>query len=208
MGGGNGSPRPESNRVTPRTRRVLDHRGTWARTSSFSRHRGPRELQRKESNLLNDRLTAGCLTIRLRWKNELVRVSKPARESTRLRTRERAFDARFSESRGSLWREPRVPGTGFEPVFLGSEASVLPARRSRSAATTLRNPRRGHTSPVGPEGLEPSPPRLRVECACRLRYGPAWSGGQTQFERLDAVGREGVEPPSLGLKARCSIRLS
>ena len=27
-----------------------------------------RELQRKESNLRDDRLTAGCLTIRLRWK--------------------------------------------------------------------------------------------------------------------------------------------
>jgi hypothetical protein len=29
-----------------------------------------------------------------------------------------------------------VPGTGFEPVFLGSEASVLPARRSRNTSAS------------------------------------------------------------------------
>ena len=117
----NESPRPESNRITPRTRRVLDHREAWARSHAGQRVRGARargrrelqrvvarvekplvsidcrvscrwttdawasgwsrtsislrvgplpsgrELQREESNLRDDRLTAGCLTIRLRW---------------------------------------------------------------------------------------------------------------------------------------------
>ena len=133
-GGRNESPRPESNRITPRTRRVLDHREAWARSHAGQRVRGARaprrrelqrifarvekplfsferrascrwttaacvpregddagasseqrvgveptflvrvgplpsgrELQREESNLRDDRLTAGCLTIRLRW---------------------------------------------------------------------------------------------------------------------------------------------
>ena len=101
-----------------------------------------------------------------------------------------------------------VPGTGFEPVFLDSETSVLPARRSRSVrdeSGVMLERARDTRRPVGPEGIEPSPPRLRVECACLLRYGP-------EHARITAarvgVGREGVEPSSLGVKARCSARLS
>ena len=51
------SPRPESNRIFPLTGRALVH------TSP----EGMPRLQRKESNLRVNRLTAGCLTIRLRW---------------------------------------------------------------------------------------------------------------------------------------------
>ena len=64
-----------------------------------------------------------------------------------------------------------VPGTGFEPVFLGSEASVLPARRSRSAPA-YGPVFRAHVgvaasndAAVGPEGVEPSPTRVRAGCA-------------------------------------------
>ena len=52
------SPRPESNRIFPLTGRALVHTSL----------EGVPRLQRKESNLRVNRLTAGCLTIRLRWK--------------------------------------------------------------------------------------------------------------------------------------------
>ena len=89
------SPRPDSNRILPCTRRVLDlssfagrargarprgarraradgeavRRADSARGGGLlSNHSDDNQLQRKESNLRSDRLTAGCLTIRLRWK--------------------------------------------------------------------------------------------------------------------------------------------
>ena len=83
--------------MTPRTKRVLDHREAWARSHAGQRVRGARasllrvrvrapenfrpsgrELQRKESNLRRDRLTAGCLTIRRRWNEWLVRKVRPS----------------------------------------------------------------------------------------------------------------------------------
>jgi hypothetical protein len=110
--GRNESPRPESNRITPRTRRVLDHREAWAR--SHAEHacgelaartlRAPesfrpsgRELQRKESNLRDDRLTAGCLTIRLRWNIGLARTCN-------VHGRTSSCCAKFSESEGRARR--------------------------------------------------------------------------------------------------------
>ena len=85
-----------------------------------------------------------------------------------------------------------VPGTGFEPVFLDSETSVVAARRSRNEI----GPRALAREPVGPEGLEPSPTRLRGGSAHHYATDPSAS--------FDAVGREGLEPSPLGLKARCS----
>lgn len=81
------------------------------------------------------------------------------------------------------------PGTGFEPVFLDSETSVLPARRSRSEARSRRAGRSGGNRTL----TTPGKSRVRF----RLRYGP-----ECAHER--AVGREGLEPSPLGLKARCS----
>lgn len=80
--------------------------------------------------------------------------------------------------RGPSCEGPRVPGTGFEPVFLGSEASVLPARRSRSRRTARRARartrrrsrvvRRGGRS--GGDRTLTSPGKSRVRF--QLRYGP------------------------------------
>ena len=64
------SPRPGSNRSLPLTGRVLVQ-------SSYEGH----ELQREESNLLGDRLTAGCLTIRHRW-NEISARRRRIAEAT------------------------------------------------------------------------------------------------------------------------------
>lgn len=51
---------------------------------------------------------------------------------------------------------------------------------------------RAEDAAVGPEGVEPSPPRLRAECAGQLRYGPEIA--RHDVERATDVGRQGVEP--------------
>lgn len=78
---------------TPRTKRVLDHREAWARSHAGLRVRGaPRSADRQHGAARSRecsrecarapaegiepsryRLTAGCLTIRLRWKEWLTR---------------------------------------------------------------------------------------------------------------------------------------
>ena len=45
-------------------------------------------------------------------------------------------------------------------------------RRGTHVACDRDERPRSQGAAVGPEGIEPSPPRLRVECACLLRYGP------------------------------------
>jgi hypothetical protein len=133
------SPRPESNRNTPRTRRCSTiekhgHDRTLVSACGELVREGAsssgtvlgcvcrRELQREESNLREDRLTAGCLTSRLRWNERLAR-----------KERDEPRCAKFSESMAARGGPTRglVPGAGVEPAFLVSETSVLPARRSR-----------------------------------------------------------------------------
>lgn len=73
-----------------------------------------------------------------------------------------------------------VPGTGFEPVFLGSEASVLPARRSRNASV-VRDERREKRDETARDGTDafvacggytsPSPPGSFDEESCSSRSG-------------------------------------
>ena len=136
--------------ITPRTKRVLDHREAWARTHAYqacgeraarTREQAPEFVDRggqwveapaEGIEPPSDRLTAGCLTIRLRW-NETARPRARSTSAPRTRT---------SLSKRQVFREhgPRagcparglVPGAGVEPAFLVSETSVLPARRSRS----------------------------------------------------------------------------
>lgn len=91
-----------------------------------------------------------------------------------------SLGAKLSESEGPSCEGPTVPGTGFEPVFLGSEASVLPARRSRSRRTAWRARararrrgrvvRRGGRSGGDRTLTFPGKSRVRFQ----LRYGPAW----------------------------------
>lgn len=88
-----------------------------------------------------------------------------------------------------------VPGTGFEPVFLGSEASVLPARRSRNEKSADDEDDVGSRAIngwllvrcrmqfVGPEGVEPSQVRLR---------GGYAAGYVTDLQRSE--GRERSNP--------------
>src|SRR5215207_2030134 len=61
-----------------------------------------------------------------------------------------------------------VPGTGFEPVFLDSETSVLPARRSRNVSRLVRLHAR--TSRSGGTRTLTNPLKRRVRSP--LRYGP------------------------------------
>lgn len=84
------------------------------------------------------------------------------------------FGAKLSESEAGGEAGAFVPGTGFEPVFLASETSVLPlddpgvstgGARARRTSPVAADGSREPLAAVGPEGLEPSPPRLRVECA-------------------------------------------
>ena len=225
--------------ITPRTKRVLDHREAWAGTHaghacgedaaprrlrapksfrssgeaiSWSRTNqswmrvGPlpseRELQREESNLRDGRLTGGCLTIRLRWKKS----ARRAAWSNVLRVRGRAFVRQVFRERGRRTRscDALVPGTGVEPVFLDSETSVLPARRSRSAPRRATEVARRSCGSGGSRTLTTSiKNRVRLPVALRTRER---TRGITA--RAGEVGREGVEPSSLGVKARCSARLS
>ena len=127
-----------------------------------------RELQREESNLRDGRLTGGCLTIRLRWKKSARRGAR----SKVLRVRGRAFVRQVFRERGASHEVVRGP-------WFRAQDSNLCFWIQRPASCQLDDPgeRRGERprsqdAAVGPEGLEPSPPRLRVECACRLRYGP------------------------------------
>lgn len=133
--------------------RAVDHMGIVASA------RARRRLRWKESNLLDDRLTAGCLTIRLQRKE-----SRAARGRVTARARARDWRQVFREQRARTGRDAMVPGEGFEPSFLVSETSVLPARRSRNAERRPRARAVG-TREVGREGLEPSPLGLKARCS-------------------------------------------
>ena len=132
---------------TPRTKRVLDHREAWARTHAYSacgeraaqtHQQAPKgstdEVEAPAEGIEppRDRLTAGCLTIRLRW-NETARPRACSTSAPRTRTslsKRQVF--REHGPRAGLPASGLVPGAGVEPAFLESETSVLPARRSRS----------------------------------------------------------------------------
>lgn len=81
--------------------------------------------------------------------------------------RGRDVGARLSESEGTSRDGALEPGTGFEPVQRASETRVLPLDDpGRDDGARSRAPHVRRTHVVGPEGVEPSPPRSRVECAC------------------------------------------
>jgi hypothetical protein len=89
-----------------------------------------------------------------------------------LRVRGRAFVRQVFIERGASREVVRCP-------WFRAQDSNLCFWIQRPVSFQLDDPgvRRGERprsqdAAVGPEGLEPSPPRLRVECACRLRYGP------------------------------------
>ena len=85
------------------------------------------------------------MTLSRAWWQRAAAVANHGRQDEAQRTRERRIlGAKLSESEAppprhvlvARWcRWAAVPGAGFEPAFLGSEASVLPARRSRSGST-------------------------------------------------------------------------
>ena len=161
-----------------------------------------RELQREESNLRDGRLTGGCLTIRLRWKNRLAAQRGAMCSASAVEP----SCAKFSESEGVARDRAR-------PWFRAQESNLC-FWIQRPVSCQLDDPGVGHVerprsqdAAVGPEGVEPSPPRLRIECACLLRYGPESARAGLRPARA-RVRREGVEPSSLGVKARCSARLS
>jgi hypothetical protein len=150
----------------------------------------------------SDRLTAGCLTIRLRW-NETARPRACSTSAPRTRT---------SLSKRQVFREhgPRaglpargfVPGAGVEPAFLDSETSVLPARRSRSDESDVAC--EGHTSPGrsgGNRTLTTSiKSRVRLPITLRTRAnarGCRASGGMTDTrESTSWDARESNPHPS------------
>lgn len=177
------SPGPESNRILPFTRRVLDHssfmgdegmkrriaRGARGDAPARAGSAAPAEGIEPSSS----RLTAGCLTIRRRWNVSLDAHEHAAADSacpssrgrrnekavsTHVRV-ERIVGAEFSENEVRMQTHTDIdPGTGFEPVFLGPEPSVLPLDdpgTSRSGGTRTLN----------------TPGKSRVRSP--LRHGPA-----------------------------------
>lgn len=143
-----------------------------------------KELQRKESNLRMGRLTAGCLTTRLRWKmcssRTYVRAAAVStcpisceaerRSGQRVRTRralapscQRARDPRArgrrfraQDSNLSFWVQ-RPVSCQLDDPGAGDGVASQRARARRRAAS--------FDAAVGPEGIEPSPPRVRAGCA-------------------------------------------
>ena len=152
-----------------------------------------RELQRKESNLRDDRLTAGCLTIRLRWKNSARRERGAKCSASAVEPVAPSFQRAWATreiARGL------VPGTGFEPVFLDSETSVLPARRSRSAGAAAPSRSGGNrtlTTSIKSRVRLPITLRTR-EARARADYGRACRAGHGEDTSWDA--RESNPHPS------------
>jgi hypothetical protein len=171
-----GSMRRERRRA-PKLFRSSGEAVVWDRTNE-SRRVGPlpseRELQREESNLRDDRLTAGCLTIRLRWKNSARRVAW----SNVPRVRGRASCAKFSESEGAGARDRAKP-------WFRAQDSNLCFWIQRPASCQLDDP-----------GVSRGQRGGRKTQRAR--------GTTTRARRKQTVGREGLAPSSLGLKARCS----
>src|SRR3954454_3209853 len=67
-----------------------------------------------------------------------------------------------------------------------------PRRRITGAVSSPLDDRCTRTIRVGPEGLEPSPARLRAGCAAANTWVPA--------STTESVGSGGVEPPSPGYR--------
>ena len=105
------------------------------------------QLQRQDSNLHRDELTARCPAVGRRW-NEKVRATLATAPNER------------QESRLDCWRQvlfwfsrnkkpcasSAAPAQGVEPQLLGSEPSVLPLDDAGMTAYFVRS-----------EGIEPSP---------------------------------------------------
>ena len=171
-----------------------------------------RELQREESNLRDDRLTGGCLTIRLRWNAPAPSGAdcwaRRAAWSKVPRERGRASGASFQRARAASVRARvawfRAQGSNLRfwiqrPVSCLLDDPGESERRRRGthvAGDRGERPRRSHDAAVGPGGIEPPPPRLRVECACLLRYGPERRVG---LPRVGGMNR-GVPKTSRGTR--------
>lgn len=152
----------------------------WIRTSVDLRVGHPRRTKAPAEGIEPSkyRLTAGCLTIRLRWN-----ICSPRAcgllPTHRARSLSRRNGGAVSQrARGETWRQLFTerappeggtdPGTGFEPVFLDSETSVLPARRSRNEPR--RPASRGRSGRSGGNRTLSRPGKSRVRF--QLRYGP------------------------------------
>ena len=179
----------------------LERGGAAEAPEKYSLARCVRELQREESNLREDRLTAGCLTIRLRW-NEWptrnVRVSRVAPSFQRAwpRTFPCAAWFRAQESNLRFWiQRPascQLDDPGVRRATCTRHTSPGRSGGNRTLTTSIKS-------------------RVRLPITLRTRAdarGCRASEGGDRHERADVVGREGVEPSSLGVKARCSARLS
>lgn len=157
-----------------------------------------------------DRLTAGCLTIRLRWnqRSPLSSLSRGARGAIVWRqvVIERAPRVRDACSR--LRRPLPAPSSSLRSCTSCTRAVRFRVQESnlcfwiqRPASCQLDDPgmetRAGRIGRSGGTRTLTNPLKRRVRSP--LRYGP-----KCIVRANDAVGREGLEPSPLGLKARCS----
>ena len=177
-----------------------------------------------------DRLTAGCLTIRLRW-NEPPCVGAEATahggphggpggpssfgiEMSKIgaRSSERADEsvhapraARVASGAGidRNWTESTKwteSSDGHEGAKPRSEPALL---ESEASVLPLDDPE--SLLRVGSEGVEPSPHRLRAGCA-PFTPRACSDGAARPRAATTAVGRKGFEPSPLRSKAGCSTR--
>ena len=127
------------------------------------------------------------------------------REAKCIALRGRAFVRPIFIERGAchaVRATPSVPGTGFEPVSLDSETSVLPARRSRRVAAASDQGRARRSSRSGGTRTLTTSIKSRVRLPIALRtqeHAPRETAPRIRA-RARSVGREGVAPSSLGGK--------
>jgi hypothetical protein len=193
------SPRPGSNRSLPLTGRVLVQ-------SSYEGN----ELQREESNLLGDRLTAGCLTIRHRWNEIPARRRRIAEATARgvVIESQRGLALHFVWHRVVKDRCTSCDGQTNPFTRPGIRARSF-GGRNRTCTAGVRSQRPAVGPPrivslfVNSEGIEPSPHRLRAGCATATRRACA-SAAERVPPWTTTVGRKGLEPSPLRLNAGCS----
>lgn len=186
------SPRPGSNRSLPRTGRVLVQ-------SSYEGN----ELQRGESNLLGDRLTAGCLTIRHRWNEIPARRRRIAEATARgvVMESQRGLALHFVWHRVVKDRCTSCDGQTNPFTRPGIRARSF-GGRNRTCTAGVRSQRPAVGPPrivflfVDSEGLRAEgATATRRACASAAERVPPWT---------TTVGRKGLEPSPLRLKAGCS----
>ena len=65
------------------------------------------------------------------------------------------------------------------------------------------NSEMSHCDMVGPDGFEPSTPRLSSACSNQLSYEPKMKLEESEFGR-NLVEPDGIEPTTPCLQSRCS----